>query len=290
MPHRQLRALLILGFVLSSLSAVQAASYTVTPIDVPNSRGTQARGINASGTIVGNYMSAESLGRAFLLIDGQFITFDFLEPNGFGTFPYGINNQGTVAGVNLEEGFIFSLTQVTSIDVPGSQITYVGGINNRGQVAGYYQDAQGVAHDFLWSKGQFTTIDPPGTSGIQVGLNDAGQVVGSYSDPTTGKARGFVYDKGVFTTIDAPNSLATEFFGINDAGQIVGAYQDTSAQQASHGFVLSKGVFTVLPGPGVSGPLSVASGINQQGQIVGWYTDPTTGITHGFLATPTGNP
>ena len=127
----------------------------------------------------------------------------------------------------------------------------------------YYQDAQGVAHDFLWSKGQFTTINPPGTAGIQVGLNDAGQVVGSYSDPTTGKARGFVYDKGVFTTIDAPNSLATELFGINDAGQIVGAYQDTSAQQASHGFVLSKGVFTVLPGPGVGGPLGVATGINQ---------------------------
>jgi uncharacterized membrane protein len=94
--------------------------------------------------------------------------------------------------------------------------------------------------------------------------------------------------KDQFTTIDAPNSLATELFGINDAGQIVGAYQDTSAQQASHGFVLSKGVFTVLPGPGVSGPLGFATEINQQGQIVGSYTDPTTGITHGFLATPTG--
>jgi hypothetical protein len=52
---------------------------------------------------------------------------------------------------------------VTRINVPGSQVTYVGGINNREQVAGYYQNAQGVAHDFLWSKDQFTTIDPPGS-------------------------------------------------------------------------------------------------------------------------------
>jgi uncharacterized membrane protein len=197
--------------------------------------------------------------------------------------------QGTIAGVNEAEGFIFSLTQVTSINVPGSQVTYMGGINNREQVAGYYQDAQGVAHDFLWSKDQFTTIDPPGSPWSQVGLNDKGQVVGSYSDPTTSKARGFVYDKDVFTTINAPNSLATELFGINDAGQIVGAYQDTSAQQASHGFVLSKGVFTVLPGPGVSGPLGFATGINQQGQIVGYFVDPTTGIAHGFLATRAGD-
>jgi probable HAF family extracellular repeat protein len=162
MPHRQLRALLLLGFVLSGLSAVQAASYTVTPIDVPNSRGTMPRGINASGAIVGNYVSAESTGHGFLLIDGHFITFDVLEPNGIGTFPYGINNQGTVAGVNMEEGFIFSLTQVTIIDVPGSQVAFVEGLNNKGQVAGYYQDARGVAHAFLWSKGQFTMIDPPG--------------------------------------------------------------------------------------------------------------------------------
>jgi probable HAF family extracellular repeat protein len=289
MPHHQLRALLVLGFVLGGLLAAHAASYTVTTIDVPNSRGTQPRGINASGAIVGNY-DADSGGHGFLLIDGQFITFDFLEPNGRGTFPYGINNQGTIAGVNEAEGFIFSLTQVTSINVPGSRVTYVEGINNKEQVAGYYQDAQGVDHDFLWSKGRFTTIDPPGTPGNQVGLNDKGQVVGSYSDPTTGKARGFVYDNGVFTTIDAPNSLATELFGINDAGQIVGAYQDTSAQQASHGFVLSKGVFTVLPGPGVNSPPGAATAINQYGQIVGYFVDPTTGITHGFLATPTGNP
>jgi probable HAF family extracellular repeat protein len=285
-----LSAVLSLSVLLSPLVAAQDTSYTVTTIDVPNSRGTQPRAINASGAIVGNYISAASVGHAFLLIDGQFITFDLLEPNGFGTFPYGINDEGTIAGLNIEEGFIFSLTQITSIDVPSSQVTYVGGINNKGEVAGYYQDAQGAAHDFLWSKGQFTTIDPPGPAGVQASLNDKGQVVGSYSDSTTGRPRGFLYDKGVFTTIDAPNSLATELFGINDAGDIVGAYQDTSAQQASHGFVLSRGVFTVLPGPGVNSPSSIAAGINRHGQIVGWFADPTTGIAHGFLATPTGNP
>jgi len=290
MRRSLLSAVLSLSVLLSTLIAAHAASYTVTMIDVPNSRGTQARGINASGTIVGNYVSAESLGHAFLLIDGQFITFDFLEPNGFGGSPYGINNQGTIAGINGAEGFIFSLTQVTSINVPGSRVTYVGGINNRGEVAGYYQDAQGVDHDFLWSKDQFTTIDPPGSPLPLASLNDKGQVVGTYSDPTTGRPRGFLYDKGVFTTIDAPNSLRTELFGINDAGQIVGAYQDTSAPQASHGFVLSKGVFTVLPGPGVNSPPGAAEAINQYGQIVGYFTDPTTGITHGFLATPTENP
>jgi probable HAF family extracellular repeat protein len=163
MPHHQLRAHLVLGFVLGGLLAAHAASYTVTTIDVPNSRGTFPRGINADGSIVGNYFSAEGTGHGFLLIDGHFITIDFLEPNGIGTFPYGINDQGTVVGVNILKGFLFSVKEVTIIDVPGSQVTFAEGLNNKGEVAGFYQDAQSVAHDFLWSNGRFTTIDPPGS-------------------------------------------------------------------------------------------------------------------------------
>jgi hypothetical protein len=109
------------------------------------------RGITASGAIVGNYYSTEGTGHGFLLIDGHFITIDFLEPNGIGTFPYGIKNHGTIVGANILKGFLFSLKQVTVIDVPGSQVTFVEGLNNKGQVAGFYQYARGVAHDFLYA-------------------------------------------------------------------------------------------------------------------------------------------
>ena len=48
-------ALLILGFLLCSLSPAQADSYTATSIDVPGSTCTMAFGINAKGQIVGGY-------------------------------------------------------------------------------------------------------------------------------------------------------------------------------------------------------------------------------------------
>jgi probable HAF family extracellular repeat protein len=70
----------------------------------------------------------------------------------------------------------------TRIDAPGATLTFPFGINNRGQVVGFYLDVNQVRHGFLFANGVFTTIDHPlASSDTQAhDLNDRGLVVGLY--------------------------------------------------------------------------------------------------------------
>jgi probable HAF family extracellular repeat protein len=158
----------------------------------------------------------------------------------------------------------------TTINVPSADnSTQVTGINNAGQIIGYYSDARQF-HGFLDDGGRFTTTDPPGSVGTQpLGISDAGQIVGMlFPTITASIQRGFLYDQGTFTTINAPvaspsnvgSVLAT---GINSAGQIVGYFNNFQA------FLDDHGTFTLINVPGTIGLQPTA--INDAGQIVGTY-------------------
>jgi probable HAF family extracellular repeat protein len=70
------------------------------------------------------------------------------------------------------------------LNVPGATITVASGINNRGQIVGWFLDATGT-HGFLKDGSTFTTIDVPDTQVTSAyGINDRGQVVGSFLDAT----------------------------------------------------------------------------------------------------------
>ena len=59
-------------------------------------------------------------------------------------------------------------------------------INDRGQVVGEYEDADGRFHGYVWHQGRFRTIDVPGQSSTTAtGINNRGQITGG-----TGPARG----------------------------------------------------------------------------------------------------
>jgi probable HAF family extracellular repeat protein len=64
------------------------------------------------------------------------------------------------------------------------QGTRAQGINDQGQIVGFYVDSSGATHGFLYSGGAYTTLDDPlGTGGtFAQGINDQGQIVGSYID------------------------------------------------------------------------------------------------------------
>jgi probable HAF family extracellular repeat protein len=63
---------------------------------------------------------------------------------------------------SVETAFADISYSFTTIDVPGaSNGTQVYGINDSGQIVGYYQDSSGV-HGFLDTGGSFTTINVPG--------------------------------------------------------------------------------------------------------------------------------
>src|SRR3954447_11281998 len=119
------------------------------------------------------------------------------------------------------------------IDVPGAFETQAHGINDAGQIVGWFFDDTGT-HGFLNTGGSFTPIDVPGASLTAVeGINDAGQIVGQFFD-STGQ-HGFLDTGGSFTQIDVPGAFSTFAQDINDAGQIVGTFQDSTGP--IHGFL-----------------------------------------------------
>ncbi|MGA3118777.1 MAG: PEP-CTERM sorting domain-containing protein [Syntrophobacteraceae bacterium] len=165
----------------------------------------------------------------------------------------------------------------TPLSDPAGQPTIATGINNIGQVVGYY-GAGATWSGFIYNKGVFSTLDYPGVTASGYtepwGINDKGQVVGIYNLTSHGPdgTYGYIYSGGIFTTINFPESTFTFAYGINDRGQIVGF-------NGEYSFIYSGGVFTTLDDP--LGQVTIARDINSSGQIVGDYIDLEG--EHGFI-------
>jgi hypothetical protein len=115
-----------------------------------------------------------------------------------------INLFGAVAGLyidanNLVHGYVRSpWGEFTTFDAPGEGPYGVGcsadcsmGLNDSGEITGYYLDANGVYHGYLRSpEGTFTIFDAPGADTtpndyngtFPVSINDQGAVTGYYID------------------------------------------------------------------------------------------------------------
>jgi probable HAF family extracellular repeat protein len=118
---------------------------TFSTIDVPGATSTSAGGINNAGEMVGTYSDATSVVHGFLYQGGAFSSPE--APGGELTQTLGINDAGQIVGV---PGFLYSGGVFSTIDVPGAAGgTNSEGINNTGQIAGFYFDASGAVHGFL---------------------------------------------------------------------------------------------------------------------------------------------
>jgi len=191
-------------------------------IDVPDSDDlTVAAGINNRNEIVGSVTLSDTALDGFLLSKGQFTT--FLVPSGIGTMASGINDRGDIVGFFNIDGFLRSDGIFTTIRVPGSTSSRANGINDKGQIVGEFGDADGV-HGFVLWRGKFVTFDVPDSTRTQAtAINNVGQIVGVFQN-ATGEEHGFLWWKGRFTTISIPDSITTNVLGINDRGQIVGIF------------------------------------------------------------------
>jgi probable HAF family extracellular repeat protein len=247
------------------------ADYVFTRIDVPGSTFTTVAGINNLGQIVGN-----SPAGSFLLSGGTYAMLNLRAP------PNGINDLGQIVGGD----FIYSGGNYTTLNVPVAVIpgsTVASGINNAGQVVGFYQDRTfGAINSFVYSGGTYTTnlihnlhYDPA------FGINNVGQVVGQALN------EGYRFDLGGGSTLFfyAPDAEETTPHGIDDSGQIVGVWNRPDG--IHHAFLLSDSVFTTFDVPGAS--MTEAYGISNAGDIVGTYVD-ANGVQHGFLAAPVPEP
>jgi probable HAF family extracellular repeat protein len=145
-------------------------------------------------------------------------------------------------------GFLLDRGRYATIEIRGARVeTAPLGINDRGDIAGAYDDGNGD-HGFMRDRrGRITKIDVPGARGTAAQkINNRGQIAGVYSDtsPDTqdlnAPERGFLLNRGKFTRIDVPDAVETRAVGINNRGQVVGEYIDAAG--TAHGFLWDKGV------------------------------------------------
>jgi hypothetical protein len=172
----------------------------------------------------------------------------------------------------------------TTIDYPGAINSYAAGINDSGQIAGYYFGSNNYFYGFSLSSGAFSSISVPGSLNTYAfGISDSGQIVGSYDATSSGNfiITGFIDDGGALTGIAVPGNPRTEPAAISSDGTyIVGGYRNIVCCPSNQGFVYTGGAFTTIDYPGAIA--TVATGVNRNGTIVGWYVD-SGGNMHGFV-------
>jgi probable HAF family extracellular repeat protein len=170
----------------------------------------------------------------------------------------------------------------TTLSAPGSFGTWAYGINDQGDIVGSYNTtAGGGLYGFVLSNGVYTTVENgPFLSVTLTGINNAGSIIGFYALPILGNQGGFKVVGGTTTYLDIPGGKATWASGINSLGQITGTYQDSNGNK--HGFLLNGSTYYRIDDPStvVGGGTSVG-GINEKGDIVGFYDSKDGG--RGFL-------
>ena len=189
----------------------------------------------------------------------NYATLDY--PGANATYPEGVNNSGQVVGYYSSHGFLYAGGSFTQMDFPNAKQTYQFAINNAGSVVGGYMDQLNVNHGLLYQSGTYTTLDYPGPTGtFASGINDDGQITGIYYDSQNNE-HGFFYQAGQFTPVDYPGASQTRAAGINGDGGIAGC-ATTASGPVAFLWQYPAGTFSGLP-------VDCAGGINDNAQVIG---------------------
>jgi probable HAF family extracellular repeat protein len=208
--------------------------------------------------------------------------------------PLGINDAGMVAGRNDQGNAVIWSASGGMVTI-NSAVSAATGINNSGQVVGWYgNNYWGPAEAFFWSKATgFIDIGPgfAGDTSRSIAINDNGLVVGWYNN------QGDCVDVFVWSKATGrkdlhlglpPGPLAGEQdnyvpqAAVNNQGQAMGVWEDSGAD--AHAFLWRQATGTI------DLPLTVtpfngypAYGLNNLGQI---YTPPTYTSRDGYVVYP----
>jgi probable HAF family extracellular repeat protein len=207
--------------------------------------------INDLGQIAGHSVVRKGWSwerHAFLHDEGKIVNPDFPFSNRRSRsrqpmiFPLGINNEGTVVGMQVKPGnlktrpFIYEDWGFRSIGPFRKGLNYIGGINDEGLPAGHSSKLGA----YLYDGATFTPISYSFPL-FPMDLNISDQVVGFYFGGDR-RAHGFFYDDGRVLTIDYPGAAGTFLTSINDRGDLAGWYRE---EGTNHSFVA-----TPVPIPG----------------------------------------
>ncbi len=213
--------------------------FTDVILPPPASTISQLTGINDAGVAVGQNFGFDGTMQSFLrTAHGNILYPPEATTSGPNPFTWLIhnNNQGDVVGETGSDfggnsspphGCVLHDGHYSLFDFPGAVGTVGMGINDHGDIVGWYQNATGLAHGFLKRGDIYTTIDFPGADFTNLmDINDKGQIVGAYGSVSDYTWHGFLLSDGVFTTVDFPGEEESGniVWSINDEGNAVGWY------------------------------------------------------------------
>ncbi len=161
------------------------------------------------------------------------------------------------------------------------------GINNSGQIVGYYYTGSGLTkHAFLYSGGNMTDLGtlPGDAISSALSINSSGQIVGWSAPANAENAQSglpfhaFLYSGGLMMSLGTLGGNTSYAQAINNSGQIVG--RSDTASGGSEAFLYSNGSMMDLGNLGRNS--SSANSINASGQVVG-SSEIADGSPHAFL-------
>ncbi|HEX3817840.1 MAG TPA: hypothetical protein VHW03_06095, partial [Chthoniobacterales bacterium] len=263
----------------SALPAFAQSVTLVTTFDYPNAVQTFPSAISDTGDITGSYVDTTGATLGFIRrSDGGFSP-PLIDPHtkdGF-TEASGINNSHFLVGLSSDgrshyiRGFLYAHGNFVTYNVPGALSTGLYGVNNAGDLAGYYIQSR-TLHGFIDIGGNVTDIHIPGSrSVVAVQLNGSDAVAGTYWLGVV--AHGYYRDAagGLRYPIDPAGSTYTYLSGINDENWITGAYTDTAGIEHGLLYQPATSTFVTYDYPGTTD--TFLGNINRHGEIIGSYTD-----------------
>lgn len=221
----------------------------------------------------------------------------FDPPGSGGTYPFDIDDKGTIAGgwfdvgVDVGEGFIRTSDGVITTFAKGGdhpKETAAYGINDKGEATGYDRQHGGLWGFIRTPGGKIRSFQAQSGRGYTypVGINRFGVIAGTWTKPHD-KDHGFVRTRdGTITLFDAPDDVnGTDPTGINTGGSIVGTYED--ADGGGHGFLRTSDGTIATFDAAKDAILTVAEGLNDAGTTTGFYFDSSE-VYHDFVRTADG--
>jgi probable HAF family extracellular repeat protein len=239
-----------------------------------------AYGVNSQNQVVGAGVLKDGSEHAYFFANGT--TSDILNGKGRAV---AVNSKGDVAGYSTSDDgrsypYVTTNGKVHGIDTGGCA-GFSTGINNAGDVVGFYVDWNWYPTPFISRAGKYKAeilnVDLKKVGAYPTAINDKGVIVGTYVTPNLWLAqpyaqvvRSFIFDGKNFADLgNLPGGQSVEATAINNNGQVVGSA--TTADGSTHAFLYDNGKMTDLGT--LDGNASYAKSINDSGEIVGTALD-----------------
>lgn len=243
---------LVFALLIAAPSALMAQQFSYAPINVPGAVATEARGINSTGEIVGFYKTTACA------------DYDIKVPS------------------CPTRGFKYVNGTYVKLMVPNSVSTAILGVNDSGDLVGFYTKSDGSTHGFIWyHQNVVKTIDypnpPAGAKTVPFGINQAGTVAGglwAISSTGTFATGGWIWVNGKFSNMNPVQSVAAgpccwSVNSITNVGYIAGQVFQGDFNMAWFKSGTDQDFFMQVPSGSV-GNDTFATGVNSKADVVGY--------------------